>query len=171
MAAYQQIQMVPIFPFVMYNSGRLSAFPCYLKLVLLAYVKSGSHLLPMLKKSFVLMVLLERWQTSTAPSVFPAGDVSGKVWSTLITTQQERIYPKSSFGFATYTHENSLPIYWRIALRVYSPCTNILALRVLRVKITNFGDLQKQNFNYTIHVYTSSFGLLIHCCEYNIWSP
>ena len=26
------------------------------------------------------------------------------------------------------------PIYWRIALRLNSPCANILALRVLRVK-------------------------------------
>ena len=31
---------------------------------------------------------------------FPVGDVSGKVWSTLITTQQGGIYPKSSLGFA-----------------------------------------------------------------------
>ena len=40
--------------------------------------------------------LLEQSRTSTAPSAFPAGDVSGKVWST-----QEEIYPKSSLGFAT----------------------------------------------------------------------
>ena len=32
----------------------------------------------------------------------PAGDVSGKVWSTLNTTQQAGVYPKSSLGFATY---------------------------------------------------------------------
>ena len=31
---------------------------------------------------------------------FPVGDVSEKVWSTLITAQQAGIYPKSLFGFA-----------------------------------------------------------------------
>ena len=33
---------------------------------------------------------------------FPRGDVSGKVWPTLISTQQAGIYPKSSLGFAIY---------------------------------------------------------------------
>ena len=65
------------------------------------------------------MALLERWRTSTAPSVFPVGDVSGKVWSTLITDQQEGIYPQSSLGFATYMRENSH--------------ANILAHRAMRV--------------------------------------
>ena len=32
----------------------------------------------------------------------PRGDVRGKVWSTLITTQQAGVYPKSSLGFAVY---------------------------------------------------------------------
>ena len=31
---------------------------------------------------------------------FAVGDVSGKVWSTLISTQQGGIYPQSSLGFA-----------------------------------------------------------------------
>ena len=28
------------------------------------------------------------------PSAFPTGDISGKVWATLITTQQKGIYPQ-----------------------------------------------------------------------------
>ena len=32
----------------------------------------------------------------------PLGDVSGKVWPTLITTQQAEIYPKSSLGYIIY---------------------------------------------------------------------
>ena len=53
---------------------------------------------------------------STAPSVFPAGDASGKVCSTLITTQLEGIYPKSSLGFTTCTCvKTPVPIYWRFA--------------------------------------------------------
>ena len=31
---------------------------------------------------------------------FAVGDVSGKVWSTLISTQQGGIYPQASLGFA-----------------------------------------------------------------------
>ena len=46
-----------------------------------------------------------------------AGDVSGKVQSTLITTNQADINPKSSLGFATY--------------RV---CANILAHRATHVQ-------------------------------------
>ena len=44
-AVYQQFETAPIFPFVAY-----SAFPSYLKLVFPAYVKSGSRLVPTLKK-------------------------------------------------------------------------------------------------------------------------
>ena len=33
---------------------------------------------------------------------FPMGYVSGKVWSTFITTQQAGIYQKSSLAFAIY---------------------------------------------------------------------
>ena len=44
------------------------------------------------------------------------------MWPTLITTQQEGIYPKSSLGFTTYIRENSR--------------ANILALCVLRVKVS-----------------------------------
>ena len=40
--------------------------------------------------------------TSTSPSAFPAGNVSGKVWPTLITTQQVGIYPKSSLAWLHY---------------------------------------------------------------------
>jgi len=46
-------------------------------------------------------------------SAFPMGDVSGKVWSTLITTLQGGIYPKSSLGFAIYGVSSTVPIYWR----------------------------------------------------------
>ena len=35
-------------------------------------------------------------RSRTASSCLPVSDVSGKVWSTLITTQQEGIYPKGS---------------------------------------------------------------------------
>ena len=52
----------------------------------------------------------------------------------LITTKQGGIYPKSSLGFAIYRANSPAPIYWRFALRVYSLCTNTLALRVLSVK-------------------------------------
>ena len=62
-------------------------------------------------------------RTSTAPSAFPTGDVSGKVLSRLIITQQERIYPKSLLGFATYCVNSPAPIYWHIALCIYSMCT------------------------------------------------
>ena len=62
------------------------------------------------------------------------GDVSGKVWSTLITTQQAGIYPRTSLGFAIYRISSPAPIYWRFALRVYCPCANILALCVLSFK-------------------------------------
>ena len=101
--AYKHFEMAPIFTFFTYSSGRLSVFLSDMKLVLPAYVKYGSRLLPTLKKSFALMALLERWQTSAAPSVFPAGDVSGKVWSTLITTQQEGIYPQK-LAWLPYLH-------------------------------------------------------------------
>ena len=73
------------------------------------------------RKSFALTAILEWWQTSTAPSAFPASDASGKVWSTLLTTQQEGIYPKSSLGFATCMCKISL--------------ANILALHVLSVNV------------------------------------
>ena len=128
-AADQQFETAPIFPFVTYSSGGLSAFPSYLKLVLPACVKSGSRLLPTLKKSFALTALLERWRTSTAPSVFPVhvGDVSGKVWSTLITTQQKGIYPPKTcrsktakllrqyIGASRYACIARVPIYLRFA--------------------------------------------------------
>ena len=65
------------------------------------------------------------------------GDVSGKVWSTLITTQQAGIYPRTSLGFAIYRVSSPAPIYWHFALRVYWPCANILALCVLSVKPVN----------------------------------
>ena len=33
------------------------------------------------------------------------------------------------------------PIYWRTTLRVYSPCTDILVLHVLRVKVFDYKSL------------------------------
>ena len=66
-------ETVPIFSFVTYSSDGLSPFPSYLKLVLQPYVKSGSRLLPMLKKKPALLIIHERSRTSTAPSAFPAG--------------------------------------------------------------------------------------------------
>ena len=61
------------------------------------------------------------------------GDVSGKVWFTLITTNQAGIYLKSSLGFATYRASSPALIYWRIAVCVYSLCANVLVLNVLSV--------------------------------------
>ena len=51
-------------------------------------------------------------KTSQPLTAFPMGDISGKVWSTLITTQQVGIYPKSSFDFAIYGTSSPTPIYW-----------------------------------------------------------
>ena len=65
---------------------------------------------------------------------FAVGDVSGKVWSTLISTQQGGIYPQTSLGFAIQRVSSPAPIYWRFALHAYIPCANILALRVQSVK-------------------------------------
>ena len=87
------------------------------------------------RRSFALTALLEWWQTSTAPSAFPAGDVSRKMWSTLITTQQEGIYLQKARLASLLTRVNSPPPkYWHITLHVYSVCTNILVLRVISVK-------------------------------------
>ena len=83
--------MVPIFSFVTYSSDELSPFPSYLKLVLLPSVKSGSRLFPMLKKASHLAALLNFSNDhDLAPPLpaFPTGDISRKVWSTLITNQQ-----------------------------------------------------------------------------------
>ena len=83
------------------------------------------------RKSFALMALLERWQTSTAPSVLACGLCKWK--GVVYTYYYTGIYPKSSLGFITYTRENSCTNIRRMALRVYSPCANTLALCVLRV--------------------------------------
>ena len=64
---------------------------------------------------------------------FPVGDVSGKVWSTLITTKRG-ICPQSSLGFAIFHVSSLTPIYWHFLLCVYSLCTNILPFHVLSVK-------------------------------------
>ena len=67
---------------------------------------------------------------------FSVGDVSGKVWSTLITTQQAEIYPQKLTWYRYLPRHVSSPkpIYWCFALCVYSLCTNILALRIQSVK-------------------------------------
>ena len=127
--AYQQFETVPTFSFVMYSSDGLSPFPSYLKLVLQPYVKTGSRLLPVLKEKLRFDGPSHKLFTNDhelAPPLPPSlrGDLSGKVWSTLITTQQAGIYPKSSLGFATYCVNSPAPIYWHIALRVYTPCAN-----------------------------------------------
>ena len=127
LVAYQQFRN---FSFVTYSSDRPSLFPSYLKLVLLPYVKPGSCLFPVFFTLDHLLIIHEQSQTSTAPSCL---DISGKVRSTLITTQQEGIYPKSSLDFAIYGTSSPMAIYWYFALRVYGPCANILALPVLRV--------------------------------------
>ena len=82
LVAYQQFQN---FSFVTYRSDRPSLFPSYLKLVLLPYVKPGSCLFPVFFALDHLLIIHEQSQTSTAPSCL---DISGKVLSTLITTQQ-----------------------------------------------------------------------------------
>ena len=43
------------------------------------------------------------------------------------------IYPKSSVRFTTYRKSSPIPIYWRIVLRMYIPCANILGHRATRV--------------------------------------
>jgi len=130
LVAYQQFETVLIFSFVMYSSDRTSPFPSYLKLVLLPYVKPGSRLFPVSKKKLRVRLPFRnsRSITNLAPPLpaFLMGDVSRKVWSTLITTQQGGIYPKSSLGFAIYHASSPVPIYWRFTLRVYRPCANIL---------------------------------------------
>ena len=102
LVAYQQFETVPIFSFYMYSCDIPSLFPSYLKLVLLPYVKPRSRLFPVFNKSFAFDRLLIIHERSPPLPAFPAGDVSGKVWSTLITTQQAEIYPKSLLGFAIY---------------------------------------------------------------------
>ena len=77
------------------------------------------------------MALLERWQTSTAPSVLACGLCKWK--GVVYTYYYTGIYPKSSLGLITYTRENSCANIRRIALCVYSPCANTLALCMLRV--------------------------------------
>ena len=62
------------------------------------------------------------------------GNASGKVWSTLITTQQGGICPKRSLGFAIYGASSPTPIYCHFALQVYSPMRQYIGLRVLSVK-------------------------------------
>ena len=66
---------------------------------------------------------------------FAVGDVCGKAWSTLISTQQGAIHPQTSLGFAIqrvtrrvlprqyigtsrYTRTSRAPIYWRFAFKV-----------------------------------------------------
>ena len=56
------------------------------------------------------------------------GDVSGKVRSTLITTQQAGIYSRTSLGFAIYRVSSPAPIYWRFAVRVYP---SVLSVKLL----------------------------------------
>ena len=150
---------MPIFSFVTYSSDGLSPFPSYLKLVLQPYVKSGSRLLHMLKKKPFLKFTNDHELAPPLPP-FLRGDLSGKVWSTIITTQQEGIYPKSSLGFATYRVSSPAPIYWRIALRVYSPCANILALRILSVKVTANSCLLKVTANSCLLQVTANSCLL-----------
>jgi len=67
----------------------------------------------------------------------PAFPVSGKVWSILITTQQEGFTPKAPLAWL-FTAQ----VLWYFTLRVYSPCANILGLRVLSVNGTT--ELQNQ---------------------------
>ena len=128
LVAYQQFRN---FSFVTYISDRPSLFPSYLKLVLLPYVKPGSRLFPVFFALDHLLIIHEQSQTSTAPSCL---NISGKVLSTLITTQQVGIYRKSSLVFAIHGASSPTPIYWYFALCVYGPCANLLALRVLSVK-------------------------------------
>ena len=125
-----QFETVPIFSFVTYNSDRPSSFPSYLKLVLLEpYVTMEADCS---RKSFTfdcLLILHDRSRTRTAPFCLHRGDVSGKVWSTLISTQQGGIYP---LGFAIQHASSPAPHF---ALCVYIPCANILALCILSVNI------------------------------------
>ena len=137
------------FPFVMYSSGGLSAFPsyvfeastpglCEIWKPLASYVEEnallwrpflnggelapplpsslrvmyvercGLHLWLLNRKGFTPKARLASGRTSTAPSIFPAGDVSGKVWPTRITTQQEGIYPQK-LAWICYLHTWKLP--------------------------------------------------------------
>ena len=109
LVAYQQFETVPIFSFVTYSSDRGSPLPSYLKLVLQPYVKSGSRK-EKLRAFDCLLMIHDRSRTSTAPSYLrrAVGDISGKVWSTLISTQQGGIYPKSSLGFLLFSAQELL---------------------------------------------------------------
>ena len=108
--AYQQFET---FSFVMYSSDRPSPFPSYLKLALLPYIcKTWKPLVPCVQEkashlTAFIQFTIDRELAPPLPA-FPVGDLSGKVWSTLITTQPGGIYPKSSLGFAIYC-VSSLP--------------------------------------------------------------
>ena len=54
-------------------------------------------------------------RTRTAPSRLC--DVSGKVWPTLVTTQQVGIYPKILLSFATYCMSSPAPIYHILSVK------------------------------------------------------
>ena len=133
------VETVPIFSLVTYSSERLSPFPSYLKVVLQPYVNLEAPFSLCSRKSFAfdcLLIIHNHHELAPPLPAFPVGDVSGKVWSTLITTQQAGIYPRTSLGFAIYRLSSPAPIYWRFALSMYCPCANILALRVLSVNTT-----------------------------------
>ena len=66
--------------------------------------------------------------------VFPTGwcKLKGVVYTYYYSTG--RGLPENLTGFASYCVSFPVPIYWHIALHVYIPCANILALCVLSVK-------------------------------------
>ena len=103
--------------------------------------KKVSRLTALVRKKVSRLTALSKiheWsQTGTTPSCpLPMGDVSGRVWPTLITSQQVGIYIKILFGFAACCVSSPTPIYCHIALCVYSPCANVLALHILSVKVS-----------------------------------
>ena len=81
------------------------------------------------------LVNRERSQTSTAPSWLSCRWCK---WKGVVYTQQTRIYPETRLA-SLHTAE-SVPKYWHITLRDYSPRTNELALCVVRVNHLLWGS-------------------------------
>ena len=60
-----------------------------------------------------------RPQTSTTPNshLLCVGDVSGKAWPMLVTTQPVGVYPKILLGFSTYSMSSLAPTYCILSVR------------------------------------------------------
>ena len=120
----------------MYSANKLGRFPsCIYEASTLALSKIWKSFAPYMqeKASRLVKYTIDHELALPLPA-FPGGDVSGKVWPTLITTQQVGIYLKVLLGFTTYHANSPTPIYWRITQCVYSLSASILTLHVPSVK-------------------------------------